>query len=667
MKQVIPYKMILWFFATLALELVGFLLKGPPRDPDVLFGWEQNIGTFCVFLFWASCVLAWGRGLCVLFRLEHLGWFGAVLIGTLGASWSAMALGHLGLVGSSSSGLVVVLLLAGFGLILTQRRSQTGRTAPDLNDGIFPDFKRLLVFLLVALLLGFRLLHAFLAHGTSDPALYHLLAPRLWFDRGEIYFSENAPILFQASFWEYLFLWGNLLLGGPSGKGLIEGQLFGQWTHVLFGGGGVILALQFFLKNFFKSSVSLGFVILCGISSSSLGAIASLAKNDWGVIFWALSGGLLLLNGAVSGRVLQNVLGGIVLGVAFVSKVTLGVWIFFFLFFWCVFVSVRRPRVMGLVAIGFALGSFPILLRNYLATDNPVFPTLNFIFRSPWVSPSYQLSTQAEHGGLVLLPGLLWVRLKFFVRDSYWFWGLAFLPFVWRQICWVRSLRVLVFTSISVVLFFLFWEFRFGFLRWAGPGLVFLGVFSGWFTVLFIQRFFRSWFHQEVSLIILLLVIAASGSSFWILNNPIFSDSPSLHIRDPLVHLGGDSKAWLRMNAKPWDLIVTTGDNQLYYLSSLNVVAIRDCPDWDRVTYRLRFPWELMQVLDGWRVRYVLDSRHWETVYWGRVSYLVNLLAWQFPETIVHAGANSFVLDFYKLRAAYFRACVKSEMQEFIP
>ncbi len=657
MIQKIPFKIVIWFFTTLALELVGFLLKGPPRDPDVLFGWEQNVGTFCVFLFWASCVLAWGRGLCSLLRLENLGWFGAALFGTLGASWAAMILGHLGLVGISSGGLAVVLLLGGFVVNLAYRNHDS----VVLEVKSKPEWETIVAIAAIGIFLGVRMLQAFLAHGTSDPALYHLLAPRLWFDRGEIYFSQDAPITFQASYWEYLFLWGNLLLGGPVGKGLIEGQLFGQWTHVFFGGGGLILALWYFLGDFFKNRLALGLVLFCGISWTSLASIAVIAKNDWGAIFWVVSGSVLLLDEAKIESIWNCILGGLILGVAFVSKLTLGVWIFSFLLFWEIFGIRVRGRALFYVFVGLAAGVLPIFVRNYVATGNPVFPTLNFIFASPWLAPSHQLSTLSDHGGLVLAPALLWIRMKFFLHDSYGFMGIAFLPFVWKQIRWVKPLKILAVTTFVVVLFFLFWEFQFGFLRWVGPGLVFFGVAGGACTVLLIQNLFRKKASQSIVFAIFLFLIAWKSTDFHILSQPFVSTSPSMSIRDPEIHLGGDSKAWLRMNASVLDLVVTTGDNQLYYLSHMNVVAIRDRSDWDQITYQLQFAWELVEALDRLGVKYLLDTRHWDNVYWGRVSFLVNGLAFRYPESVVYEGSNSFVIDFDKLRESFFQACRMSE------
>src|SRR5690606_28823734 len=73
-------------------------------------------------------------------------------------------------------------------------------------------------------------LSAAIPHPFWDSLWYHLTSSRYWFEAGKIYLPELFPIALKTGLWDYNFLLGQILLGGPEAGGLISAHLFGQWA-----------------------------------------------------------------------------------------------------------------------------------------------------------------------------------------------------------------------------------------------------------------------------------------------------------------------------------------------------------------------------------------------------------------------------------------------------
>src|SRR6185295_15524436 len=216
-----------WFLGGLVALLGGMALHGTPAGPDVEFTRWQVLGVFLVVVAFSLSTIGWGAYACrKLGVARESGWMLILAMGTLLSSFAAFTLGALSLISYDLSGLAVLWIAAGLWL---------GGDAWKLVPRFRPPGWSWVPPGLFVCGIALWLASASLANGASDPPYYHLLAPRIWTDLGRIGFRPWYLAIPVASHWEYLFIWGNMLLGAQGGKGLISGQLFGQLVHVSLG------------------------------------------------------------------------------------------------------------------------------------------------------------------------------------------------------------------------------------------------------------------------------------------------------------------------------------------------------------------------------------------------------------------------------------------------
>jgi len=115
----------------------------------------------------------------------------------------------------------------------------------------------------------------------------------------------------------------------------------------------------------------------------------------------------------------------------------------------------------------------------------------------------------------------------------------------------------------------------------------------------------------------------------------------TLAIRDSF--RSGFAKAWLRMNTRPDEKVITTVDNQLYYLSALSVNS------WFDTTYLTQEEFEtwsterIIGTLTSNGIKYILDDRfnNSRTHY----SYWIDTWIQQHPQALVFQAQNQRVID----------------------
>lgn len=228
------------------------------------------------------------------------------------------------------------------------------------------------------------------AHG--DPILYHLVGPRLWVEAGKLTLIPNLPNAILASYWEYLYIWPQVFFyKGIPGSGLIEAQILSQWTHLFWGTGTVFSLLFYFLSPYAEKRLHLWIALFAALCVGSVQWSANLAKNDWGIMSFVLSGMLCIVTlKSKKYKFLQralSILTGIFWGLAIMGKpnavFAIGAAITLFILF-------GERKYFILIFFGIIIGVMPNLLRNWALTKNPFFPMLNSIFPSPWMSLSWQ-------------------------------------------------------------------------------------------------------------------------------------------------------------------------------------------------------------------------------------------------------------------------------------
>ncbi len=652
---------------SLLIGFFGFILRGAPADPDRIFTVAQEWGVVLIFFWFFISLVSWGFFWESRLRLGHLGFMGAMAFGT---GWFALAgftLGHLGWIGYSYFSLIFIFIHAG--VILTALQ---GAERVPVRLGFSPmalgAVEKIGLISVFAIFLG-CILKAAMAHGTTDPYLYHLLGPRIWADNGQINLPSYIPIVYQSSWWEMLILLSQSLLGASGGMGLIEGQLFGQYLHVVLGMGGCLLVLYYFISHIPGCLAWIGAILLLSLGSRELILNASLAKNDWGVMFWALMGACLLILPTFH-RLREIAAAGLFLGLAVMGKPNTGFFALTLILVWW-WIGLRRALSkevliqVGVLLAGMLITMLPILIRNGVSTGNPLFPFLGSLTRQDLLTPVVLRTMPTEP--------ILWhfssdyalKQVRWILKDSPIHICLFLAPifyFLFKN----RLQKVLCALAFFSVLWLLSVEIPNPFVRWAGVSLLLSGVIGGLFiaeifsklSFFWGQKKWISWLQtiiQIISPLYLALVFMPPGP-LGILTSP----SPSLVIRNPRIHWGGDSKAWLRMNADFFTPIFTTGDNQLYYISSLAVAPFQDDPWVGREVDLMYSADDLVDHLRELGFRYVLDVDHWMQRFWSYQGALLDHAAFLHPESIVFEGPNSEVIDLKTLQESMKFACAKS-------
>ena len=646
-------------------QIVGGLLHGAPAHPDEGLSTLQTYGVFFVFIFWWLSVLAWGQVLSHFFRTEQLGVLGHLALGSLGASLTAMTLGHIGMIGSQNQMLFRVLALSGhianFIYAYKFPACEPAMGIPPRDSAFsFRSLEPVHLVLVVAaaIAITFLLNNSFPLRG-SDEYYYHLLGPKLWSDAGRISLHTSHPVIMQCSLWEYLYLWGYALVAEPGAYGLIEGQIFARWTHVAVGFAGTALALYEILKRYSYSRTWIAVALIAALSSGGLLPSLSQAKNDWGVSFWLLTSMLILISPNRRGRN-YLVIAGMFLGAALAAKFSVGLTALPLLATWIVFEHTSakaRVRSLFLVLSGACITLAPILLRNWIEVGNPVFPAMNNLFHSPWASLSWQdLQSKYEVSGFDLSPKNWENKLAGLLNSSPWIASLLLFPLA---TAWRRHLAPLFLIGIcSFLLTGLKVNIAFGevshVLRLHGPGSLILTAAC----VLLIESIINKIAPRATSLLAgaSLVFILTSASIPW----KIWLDAPKIRAASIIVretHVGGAAKAWLRLNAKPHEAIFSTGDDQIYYIAHLNVIVMTRQPVIDALTAAPSNAREILRTLREYNGRYLLDSRHWHSYAWSDKARRMTRMLLNHPEALVFTSKDSDVYDLVTLEKEVMKSC----------
>jgi hypothetical protein len=651
--------------------IAGVVLWGGPADPDAPFGMAAIIGLLLVYLATSLGTIGWGARLT-----RAAGWntdapWTALVLGPLLASWLAFALGQVGgLSVPGSRALWMTLPLAGWAWVpwrsLARGSRRLGRD-PIAVAGTA----------IVAALLLPRGLRALVPQAHSDPLLYHLVAPRLWWQEGAIAFPRSFAVGLNASFWEYFLLWRQAWTFGPGGRGLIEGQLLGQWDTFLFGLVPSVMALRSILSAF---PAGRGWGPLLGIPallSLSLVQFSSLAKNDWGLMAWILFAVASAARARSTRPAMHAVAAWAALGTAAAGKwihlltvSALGIWILG----QYVRISPAGRRIrLGLVCLVAAVPIVAIAARNYTQTGNPCFPWMQNVFPSSWLGPSTASNPAVQQGIAAFNLNLLKQSLQILISEnplqSTWLAPVlaAVLVRGFRPVLpllastWLATLLVLTRRSGDVLQ-----------LRWLAPELVLLAGIHLLALLSLVRSLIVRWSWSAATvrcLATLMLAILAVGP-FWAEWTRATRDLVDLghaatRIRDPFAGFaGGEAKAWLRMAPlAPSEVIFSTADNQTYYVSHLPMVNLRDNSRVDTALHQEADPAAWIRRMRDWGGRYLLDTLHFNSlpnhqlIYWGDYSVRLQDLLLSHPEAWAFQGVDSWVIDLTRLEQSLEGVC----------
>jgi hypothetical protein len=653
---------------SLVAWLLGVALRPVPTDLDVRIGFSEIAGAFFTFCFFASCVFAWGRALSGRLFGVSSGPGMKLALGTAAAALCAALLGHLGFVGPKWVILHEVLLLSGVLLDMAHEgpRPSAGRLGlPAMAVGG-----------IIALAAASVLVGASIPRFHSDPLWDHLVGPRLWSDEGRIFLPLRDPMVLKCSYWQYLLLWGNSLLTGPDGKGLLEVQLFGQWLHAL-AFAATASAIYELAGNFSRFPAWRALSALAGVSSELMCWTARFAKDDYGTLLWNVAGLVAFINasertGAAASTV--AVASGIVVGVGAAAKVTSVVPLACFL---CVHLVVNRRRWfgtptgrvrLGAFALGAAAAAFPFVARNWWLTGSPTFPMLNEVFGSPLLSLRYGGVFSIYQGRIVFEEWQLFADriVAMMTSDPL---ALALIPAL-GVLAWRRALIgidwLLAGPVLSLAVFLLTMGPPVGSddgtlnLRLAGMTIA-LGAA---FAPLALEKLLTAArsngrLAAAVGVAVAAISVGQLGRQFLVF--PVIAGISQVNEAIRTLPIGGLAKTWLRLHANPCDLVVSTGDNQSYYLLQLNYLDVTADPAFDRWFAEDAGPAGAVRVLVTSGARWVLDTRHWDTEFWTPLSANVGRFVDSHPEVLAYADPRGFVIDGRRLAEVSPGSCRLSD------
>lgn len=658
-------KFILFSFASL---LLGLLLH-TPSSPDQHFSLKILTGSFLIFVFFGTSVWSWGSLLLRALKLPRHSYL-QIALGAAAASTVTMAFGHLGFIGTKYR--VLFFAWSVFGVVADYFFHRTKvESAPKkwrLNRLKSPA--GLIIIFLAVVGLADTFIASQPAVGGTDEFRYHLVGPKIWFDAGRVFMPSQIPIAMQCTNWEYLYLFGLMLLGGQGALGLIEVQLFAQWTHLLVGYLGAALAFYKLIAPYALSRLGAFLVLAAVFTCSDISQVAVSAKNDWGAVLWTVSGLCLLFNEAKTQRSIVYLTSGILLGFGFTTKFTTAFTALPALIAWAFihFRSIKISPALALVAFGGILSSAPILLRNYIHIENPVYPAMGSVFKSFWIGSTWtwyqnQYEVKDVVANLAMWPKTLLAILRSFplliVLPAY--------PLL-AKFGRTRTKRLWPFWVAGIIGFALYMlkaKPGFGsyehFVR-VGSVAPLLMMACSVITVEMALVYFRRATANFLLGMLAIFLITKSSVNWKILDYILIPQPANIAIREFL--MGGDAKAWLRQNVGPQDLIVSTGENQVYYVSHLKIVVIPEQPELDEQTLAERNPKDMIRIVRSYGARYLIDVNHWKTSNWNLISTFFKQEIMQNPASIVFTGRDSIVVDLVKLEEDAELACIKPHLKE---
>jgi len=645
-------------FAAASLSGAGLVVLGRyvPTSVSEPFGPGNLSELFAIFLFWFAAVVGWGRAAAAAIRLGRslrlsraAEWTLALGLGSLvAATWgyADVLLGHHRGVTISS----VVFLLGGALALACFRRDRATSTPTG-------DKRVLLLYGLLATYVVLRFVQATRLARHGDPLYYHLVAPVLWV-RSNLSFDPSHPLNFNASVWEGLYLWPAQWFLGTGDTGLPAIQIFSQWIHLSIGWVGMAVAVIALLERLRFPTIPALLGGFAALATRSLWWTGALAKNDCGASLWLLAGAVLLWT--MEEVDLQRALAaGALFGASFATKYSVVFLGLPMLVVWAVSRFRRQPKGLAAALAAFLAGGLvaagPFLLRNWLGAGSPIFPismggAMARVSQSSreyfdGVGPSgldtslaWRLERTLElgkEGPLALLSLLAPALLVWFAFSRR------------KRLTNGRDAALLMLAPLASLVFFLFIGKPGTDPRLLGPGLVLLNVSGTLIALLLLRELARSarrfrWVPAgwlTLSAIALTCRLAPEAVVDRIREFPIQQEIER--------HTGGDTKAWIARQVPASERIVTSGDNEIYYLLGHDVAVGSDDLRLDRL-------WReavsagmsaegLLARFRGEGYRYLLDTR-----FPGEPAGLAAALSPALdghPEWVVFQGRESRLVD----------------------
>jgi hypothetical protein len=441
-----------------------------------------------------------------------------------------------------------------------------------------------------------------------DPLNYHLAAGKFWIENKEVINPVKSIAFYHNSIFDYLFMYPMGIFGVKSINSLAYAQISSQLIHFFFGIFPSALILKRILRLFdIRFRFELLFLILVFISRGSLQHKAFVAKNDWAAIYLTLLGAYLYLTSMKksSNVFLAGFLHGLVFSIKFTS--ILGAIPFLLLGI----KKLKKPKIIFSYLLPAGVGASLFLTRNYLWTDNPLFPVFNNLFESSLLSQTWAFGFTRFEGTYVSAD--LLIGKIYNIVGHQWLNALYFVGFLIRK----RELRYLWFYNTLIILFFSLITGPSSELRALGVASALIPMLSLYLVIEIFQRFNIRKYLPLVYLLVLVNIfktILYSPEQLKVVNKKMLNYFSYSEVSEYILNefYGMPSSKFLKdKNA----IMATNGDLTPYYFSN-PFIKIWDYSALDKDLYRSRTPKELVMVLKKYNIRYfVWGTYHFDPYY----------------------------------------------------
>lgn len=299
-------------------------------------------------------------------RLEALG---------LGLAAQGFIFGSFGLLGAPLKVLTAAILALGYAGVTRFLRLPAGISI--LKTVPLKTRWAQLTLLLMTIFVVSRFLFALYPQLQADPLAYHVEAPKIWAQEGTLHFISWLPWGLQSGAFEYFYTLIATITQDP-----VLLLLTAQISHVVVGtllSALVILTLCELVG--LRKDIALLVTLACLVFPLDATMMVR-AKNDGATLFFSL----LALRSLLSHRSFW--LCGIFAGAAVAAKWS-GLFFVLPLMLFANHLSLEKPSLpQGLVQLAklsvcVLLLAAPLALRNWLWTDDPLFPAMGRVFPSP--------------------------------------------------------------------------------------------------------------------------------------------------------------------------------------------------------------------------------------------------------------------------------------------
>jgi hypothetical protein len=310
------------------------------------------------------------------------------------------------------------------------------------------------------------------------------------------------------------------------------------------------------------------------------------------------------------------------------------------IYFWRETATKKLIVQCSLILGGILLGGSLIWVRNFEFTGNPFFPSLNHLFHSTYLGPTWEKSEILYEGHFLHFE--FWgTFLREMSQGGKLIWPFFLFPLIGWAMSKEKSLIFLGGTLFLSLFIFLAKVGPYSETRILGSTALLMAALA----VFALRDLWGDGCYLFILFGVLALGFIPWDSPYRLSREP----NPSLQIRQ---HVGGGSLAWLRDNIKDGEFTISLADTRLYYGSYLNLNRIWDYGDLDRAM--LATPdsaLELTKTLRKFGYKYLMNTNQPIDYFYDAhiCQVLMTAIDKSRDQVVAFDNKSSYVVDLIKL------------------